>query len=480
MKKIFLGALALSMVLYGNEAIQEKNIKNTSINVNSEQSADIEQKDIDEQNTLSDASILKKAKTVDDFFKDFQNEIADKYDNATWGEVITNNETGTSKTFYKAKEAVAFDPGDTDHAKGLSIAYDRALLNLQSEYIKDNFGKIGVQKLNQYINDDSTGADKIDPLPQGSTMEQIIAKIGQFAGAKLDQALRDLGIEPTNLTEERKKILFADKFTAKMLTNATGSMSGLVPVKTYVARREVDDGKYVYEVGIVAVISDITRQVARDMSYNRKSNIKGKGKKIREYLPQKDEDFLNEYGIRMVYDQNGAPIIISYSQWSFSYPANSKAYFIAQREQIAKDTASQKADAAIIEFIKTNINLVREGETGQNTEQSIKETRNLLTGESKQETFDPQKIIDKALKNIKANAKGDLPGIRTLTDWSVKDEHGIKRVGVVRFYSFKNYENSKKATTFNELKEEKKTAKTKQNTNSKSRESKMVNSLDDF
>lgn len=90
------------------------------------------------------------------------------------------------------------------------------------------------------------------------------------------------------------------------------------------------------------------------MSLARQSNIKGKGKNINEYLPKDTKGFLNEYGIRLVYDEKGSPVILSYGNWGYIADANNakKTNILEDR---AKDTASTMADAAIIEFINTNL-----------------------------------------------------------------------------------------------------------------------------
>lgn len=112
------------------------------------------------------------------------------------------------------------------------------------------------------------------------------------------------------------------------MTNAIGSMSGLVPVQTIVTQRRGE-----YDVGVVAVISNKTRQLAKDMALARQSAIKGKGKAISEYLPKDTKGFLNEYGIRLVYDENGAPIILSYGNWGYvADPSNAKKTNILEIE----------------------------------------------------------------------------------------------------------------------------------------------------
>ncbi|WP_169973144.1 MULTISPECIES: DUF6844 domain-containing protein [unclassified Campylobacter] len=441
-KKLFLCALALISTMYANEAEQ-----------------DISQADVDSQNNISQYTGQKDFKTVEDFFDEFANE-----NNINYGETLNG------RTFYISKAAAIAKETDADFAKALQNAYEKAILNLQGEFVKDVYGRISVEKINSYNQDNSTNAQVFEPTQKGGIISQIFDKIGQLAGASLDKALMDLGINPEGLTEEKKKVLFKEKFVSKQITTALGRMSGLVPVKTFVSRT----GSGNYEVGVIGVVSDKTRQIARDMQFRRKPNIKGNGKNIKELLPDNDKGYLNEYGMRLVYNEKGEPVILSYGNWGF-LPTSNDSYMLDRMHQMAQDAASQKADAAIIEFINTIISFNREQETGEEVERAIKQTIDLYSGQTQEVESSPKEIVDKVMQSIKSKASGNLRGIRTLKRWSYKDENGIQRVGVVRVYSYSNYENATKSIA-PIGQNSKKSSSSKKET----RESKTVNSIDDF
>lgn len=285
MKKIlFIGSLVMASLLYAQGS----------------QPVEITQQDINTQNEMSDASTKDiTPKSIEDFFEEFADNFGIEYG-------ITKD----GKTFYTGKSTVAVNDTDPQFAQALQNAYQKAMLNLQSEFIRDAFGRIATSKIQNYEADNSTNAKEFDELPKGDKVDQILNKLTQLAGAQLDKALKDLGIDTNSLSEDRKKTLLKQEFLNKTMTNAIGSMSGLVPVQTIVTQRRGE-----YDVGVIAVISNKTRQLAKDMALARQSAIKGKGKAISEYLPKDTKGFLNEYGIRLVYDENGAPIILSYGNW---------------------------------------------------------------------------------------------------------------------------------------------------------------------
>ncbi|EOZ1984436.1 TPA: hypothetical protein R6P62_001390 [Campylobacter jejuni] len=394
-KILFIGSLVMASLLYAQGS----------------QPVEITQQDINIQNEMSDASTKDiTPKSIEDFFEEFADNFGIEYG-------ITKD----GKTFYTGKGTVAVNDTDPQFAQALQNAYQKAMLNLQSEFIRDAFGRIATSRIQNYEADNSTNAKEFDELPKGDKVDQILNKLTQLAGAQLDKALKDLGIDTNSLSEDRKKTLLKQEFLNKTMTNAIGSMSGLVPVQTIVTQRRGE-----YDIGVIAVISNKTRQLAKDMALARQSAIKGKGKAISEYLPKDTKGFLNEYGIRLVYDENGAPIILSYGNWGYvADPSNAK---------------------------KTNI-----------LEDRAKETALTI-------------IIDKVNSKIKASASGKIRGIRTLKKWSYTSENGIEHVGAVRFYSYENLANTNEAlnSKSNATKNEAKKSSSIQ------RSSNVVNSMDDF
>ncbi len=145
-------------------------------------------------------------------------------------------------------------------------------------------------------------------------------------------------------------------------------------------------------------------------------------------------------------------------------------------EDRAKETALTMADAAIIEFINTNLSLKDERTTGDTYEEIIKQSINVNDSSTQEQTQNVTNIIDKVNSKIKASASGKIRGIRTLKKWSYTSENGIEHVGAVRFYSYENLANTNEAlnSKSNATKNEAKKSSSIQ------RSSNVVNSMDDF
>ncbi len=427
---------------------------------NSRATVEVEQEDINIQNEISKASIVKK-ETMRQFFSRVSSELGfGSYGAKKQGTMF----------FFKGEAIVSLKPSDPDFGRAVVIAYEKALLDLQANYIVDTFGRVSSKRLSSLYNDSSTNAkDFEDKIANTNKVDRIVDKALDYMGAKLDKGLKDLGVDPKNLNEKRKKVLFKNEFIKSVLTSAYGNISGLVPIRTHVTF----DKKGNYSVGLVAVLSAKTKQIARDMSLKRKSLIKGKGKDITSFIPKDSKDFLNELGIRLVYDKEGKPTIISYGRWSYS-ENSSDAYINKMASQTALAQAKTLGDAAIIEFMKTRLSFKSESKTGEII-------RRVLTKEIDSETQTEnlsdeviKDIVSKIGKEVKAISSGRLKGITTLTDWEEEDKHGIIHVGVVRIWNYDNV-----IATNNMLKSKYK--KKKKNSSKKTVfESKPVNTLNDF
>lgn len=423
---------------------------------------EVSQSDIDEQNSLSDASTKDiTPQSLDDFFDEF----ADQHG-------ISYGEVNNGKTFFTGKATVAIAETDPAFAKALNLAFDEAMLNMQAEFVRETFGRQSEVTRQSLFKDDSTNAREFEKLSPEGKLSQIFDKIAQLAGAQLDSALADLGISGgEGLTEERKKVLMADSLVQKISTKAFGSMQGLVPVQSSITKVDGSDN---YEVGVIAVMSDKTRQVAIDMRQKRASLIKGKGRDLKTVLPASNEGFLGEHGIRLVYDEQGAPAIISYGQWSFLPDADS--YINNRKREAASEQAIARADAAVAAFINRAIDFKSSAETGKLVEQSVTETR---TGSDLSHTDKIAKdIIDITSRDVTARSDMNLRGLRTLKRWSAKDANGVQYVGVVRFYSHDNVLNANRMVA--PVKPSAAQPKPAAAGKSVSTKSRVVNDMDDF
>jgi len=453
-KKILLSILTFSMLSLTSYANEVKLI---------------DQKDI---NTINNY-----AKTTIDIDDEIENQIQ-QYASKNQFEFGLDSKSG--KYFIYSLQPVALKPTDPDFVKSLSVAYEKAFFNAQQRFVMDIFGRMISQKESSLYANNSTNAKQFENKKINNDtildkLTRVVDKSLTLTEKKLDSELENYGVDPKQiekLTPTQKKTLFKNKFIAKTMKKAYGSVAGFVPIKSFVGKDKT--GQYV--VGVIAMRSPKTSQVAKDISMQRKSMIKGKGKPLEEIIPSDTKQLLNEFGLRLVFDDTNQPALIAYGQWGF----NSKgldSYMKMQAKENSKSMAKEMADAMISDFVNGNLQTVSSKQHGEIIEKTI------------EKQGDPQNInIEKTIKNIidkinqqsKLRSSMDLAGFSTVRRWSTTNEYGHYVSGVIRKWTFKGNDIAKSIINDKPYTQEESTSNSTSSTTRTVEQSAEYNTVNDF
>ncbi len=434
----------------------------------SSQENSISQNDINELNSMSDP---KSVQTASDNMDDWFDSVLDQFNIETIGE---NN----GKFVVKASQSVSLKPTDPQYGDALVNAFDKAMMRLQEEYLMIRCGNEIVKKSRLSNSDRSTHAKEI-PLPPVDNPEylgkvlKIFEKNLDVTEKKLDQQLIELGVDPNELSrlpQTKKKDIFRDKFIKETIRSASGSIAGLFPIQTNV----IIDSAGRTVVGVVAIASHKTIQIAKDITLQRKSLIQGEGRDIKSLLPQTNEEYIGTLGVRLAYDQDGIPAIISYGIASYR-PDTGDDYINDELKAEAKDAAVSSADAQIAEIINGRMNAKNERKSGE-------EIRKYVEREMRPDSDTVEKTIKNIIKmtnkNAKTSAQAKLQGISTIKTWRHTTKTGQKFVGAVRVWK---YSTLRAVNSFNNPSATKKqSANKKQQFQTYQKSSKPVNTMNDF
>ncbi len=440
----------------------------TSTQPVSSQETAINQIDVNEINAMSDP---KSVQTASDDMDDWSDSVLGQFNIENFGEA-------NGKFVLYASQSVSLKPTDPQYGDALTNAFDKAMMALQEKYLMIRFGKTMTDKVKSFYADGSTNAREI-PLPPVDQTGYITKLLKVFEKGldvtekKLDQQLIKLGVDPTELaqlTPTKKKDLFRDKFIKNTLRRASGSIAGLFPIQTNV----ITDSAGSTNIGIVAIASPKTIQVAKDISLQRSSLIKGKGREIKALLPGSDEEYLGTLGVRLTYDLDGTPAIISYGIASYK-PDTGDDYMNDELKADAKNAAVANADAQIAEIINGRMNAKNERQTGE-------EIRRFVEREMKADSDSVEKTIKNIIKitnkEAKSSARAQLQGISTVKKWRYTAKSGQKFVGAVRVWK---YGTLKAVNSFNKPRPTVKATANKKNPfQTHQQSSKPVNTMDDF
>lgn len=352
------------------------------------------------------------------------------------------------RTFYEASESISVDVTNSQWGKYRVIAYKKAFNKIKQDFLEDSYGSISGDTLTEYFSDDSDNKMEFpaesDPRAKSKTAE-VWDKLVALSGAKLDAALKDLDVDPGEynaLPVEARKNLFRDNFTEKSVKKAAGSLSGLMVIKTF----EGKDSKGGYTIGVVAMYKKSLKQLAMDISQGREpmlSKKSGKGKVISSYIPKSKKDLSQSFGVRLVFDENNAPALVSYGQWSYMYKGKSQKKKDRGYEHALKK-AKTESQKQIAQFMKATAQFKQMEETSAIEE----ETAILSTGDGMVRSEDINSMIDKMSSTMDVRFDADLKGIKVKRRDSYKHPSGHEIVMVTSVWSQKNVEQTKSIRNF--------------------------------
>lgn len=347
------------------------------------------------------------------------------------------------KVYYSAKQLVAVGSENPQWAKSRQIAFEMAMIEARSDFIIDNFGRM-VNEAEQVVNkDDSSNARDIpEDLDGVSKLEAIWDKAVALGDAKMNQLLLDLGVDPSDynsIPAAQRKNLFVKQFVSRTMSTAMGDSSGLLPVQTF----EGSDKSGSSVIGVIMLYSPKLKQLASDIANQRAPILAGSsGKPLTAYVDLPVDVLTAQFGVRVVFDEDGEPVVLSYGQWGYSYQGKNQQTIIRNR-QSAADTADVKASEGLINFINSSIYFSDTTETGSSVEHFIQSQGDQIT--EKELT----NIIDRSMQTIKSRSSAQLTGTRIVKKWKYKDDNGQEIIGRVRAWSPAGQQASKDIQDFN-------------------------------
>jgi hypothetical protein len=398
-------------------------------------------------------------------------------------------QTKDGRTFYYGEAVVNVSPLDPAFVKELVVGYEKAMLDMQASFILQTFGHESVKRVYEVLEDDSTNAQKFPPIKKAEQLasegkiSSIFSKLLDVIENDLDKKLVEQGVPQEKIkkaTLEQKKKLFMDNFAVNIAKKATQNMQGLVPFKVKYATIENQVGSTT-KIAVIAVTSDKTIQFAKDIARKRETNVRGKPKKLKDILPKDTEGFMREIGLRYSYDEKGRPMLISYGLWSVTLKTKNASRY-QKKLDLAKRKARLRAESYIGDFIKTRISASESQEVKSLNEEIAKKMTTIYQDENEVEkSIDEIKdTIDKYSKKFISNSSFSLQGTSEVYSWDKVDENNLVYVGSVVTWSYaqlenvKNYINKPKKEIKKEIKKQKSKAVKIE------RESKEINSVEDF
>lgn len=335
------------------------------------------------------------------------------------------NQKGT--TYICGSAAVKANVKSPSFVKSRAMAYEAAYQDAVAKLVMDLSGQEMIKSVREYFDDQSD--DRLEMAKNPSSVQTgLLKKIDVLTEAKVDQGLKDLGLDPSKYSDKtpvEKKTLFKDAIVKQSLRRAFGSVAGFLPVQTFETRTE--NGRYT--IGVVIRSDADCTEIARCLSQKRRPVIcRESGLSLKDALPS-DEELLSQFGVRLYFDETGMPSLLSFGQWGSSFTGTDE-----RKAERAMESAFTQAEAAANEqltaFIKSRIAVAEANERGEVEEESLFATDDGVRQE------EVTKVIDRIAKSSTVTGSDSLIGRSTVLRKSLTHPSGHKIAVVVRRWSF--------------------------------------------
>ncbi len=332
-------------------------------------------------------------------------------------------------TVLQGRSIVSVPPTNPDWVRLRMLAYEDAVLDAQAQYASLQ----GVEIRSETIKGLLKGADSPPPYTDTRSPDQaaeIVRKALAVAGGTLDQNLKDQGIDPKKyeqLPEPQKTILLRDYLKIQVGRRAFARLVGVLPVQSF----EAQDGAGTYEIGVVMIASPLIQDFAEQVTKARGefSPDPARAQDLTTLYSDQDQ-LLQDFGIRRLFDKQGLPVIVSFAQWGSGYRGTDPV-FAAKYEEAAEAQAEALADGQLADFLAGNVDSSNDTTVGQQVDRIA---LSMPDGETKVE--EAKKVIDEQRKLIKRVANVRLVGVRTLYSWTGKHpDSETPIIGVIRIWS---------------------------------------------
>jgi len=321
-----------------------------------------------------------------------------------------------------------------DWVKYRSLAFEQAMKDAKAQWVSQQNRTLTsslVSRVYQAANQDPPPYQS-DDLVKPARLAEIVAKMQALGTGHLDQALRELGIDPAKYEKTppaQRHIQLSNEIMKVVTSRSVGDLVGLTVMQTF----EGHDGRGNHQIGLVAVVSPKMKSFAQSVLRLR-GNFPADKAKAQDLgaLVKDKEALLQDFGTRWIYDQNGLPVLVSFYQWGLDASGNDPVLG-AQMRDIAVKKAIELADAQIAQFLAASATLTTKSETGEKYEKAVERAVDNYVSQ-----LSPSKTLIDGLDEIfEERARvANLTGLKTLATWGLKHPLSNQMViGVVRIWS---------------------------------------------
>jgi hypothetical protein len=322
---------------------------------------------------------------------------------------------------------IALVPEDRDYGSARISAVDAAIAEAMGDFALSKGTNVSLERVREIFQDFGALDDLEEPSNE-QFLQAIEARLKDLTAAQLDNALRELGVNPGRhepLELAQRRTLALESVQTQILRNAREYFQGIRVLKTF-----EEEGS----VGVLVIYSAELRQMAQRILSGR-IEAQGSGQssdaldRINGGLDA--EQLLFMHGTRLLRDSSGNPVIVSFGQASPSVTRGDSRQRINMAVSASQRRANMRADGSIAEFLDSYVEVSEEDMSGMASE---------IIGEKntdgREREIEAQDVVKKMQSTIRQRSQIDLTGIQTVRTWRANHpDTGHLHVGAVKMWS---------------------------------------------
>lgn len=271
--------------------------------------------------------------------------------------------------YLESVQKVSENAGSPRFVMARAAAFEEAYLDALSGYVMDKSGQTSFETANRFFMDGSSDRDT-PPKNLDDAVARITSKASQLAVAKLDAALKEMGVPVAEYEKKdivAKRQLFLESILTKSIDEATDEAVGISVVTTF----EGNDDAGNYAIGVILRGGVDTEVIAECLREKRRPVMvrPDMAAPVDELLPP-EEDIAQEFGVRVVFDEKGVPALLSFGQAGYDYTGKDEDEE-DDFTKLALEQAEGQANDQLTMFINSQIHVKNERSRGKARERVL-------------------------------------------------------------------------------------------------------------
>ena len=376
-----------------------------------------------------------RAKTVDEDYEDWANETRQKMLAKCQRKAIpeSNIKCQFDVIIAKGEAPVKVNPSHPKYIDSRYAAYMQAMQNAYMNMAKNIELKATAEVVSKMFDDETP--PNLDSLKNKTYAESVWEKIKALGEAELDNLLIKHGIDPSKFKKEPESVrkqIFEDSIRTKSTEQAIADTTGLSVIQTFFGAD--DDGT---EKIIVAVSQSPERVETMKTILHSQGNTRpipefANPRPVSAWYSVDPKVLINQFGTRIVFDNKGNPIIISYGQ--AGYIKNTNKTINSKNKSSAEIMADSRAQENITLLLNNSTNYKRVVEQIQKEYITNKYTQEEDYSITESQASDVD-IKQKIEQEIRSFGQVKISGIKNVRTWRYDVDDKLVIVGVVKMWS---------------------------------------------